>query len=172
MFKCLENKNSYNSGSTCVVTLIYNLNNVLTMEIINLGDSRCGIIHKNKKFEQITIDHNPANITEKERIEKMGGVIIEDCYGIKRINGLSVSCGLGDAEITYVSHTPDIFRKTISSNIKYIILHCDGLVEQLTNNEISEFLFHSVSKNKAKSLCNYAYKKGSEDNISVILLEL
>ena len=86
------------------------------MEVINLGDSRCGIIYKNNNFLQITEDHSPDNLKERQRIESMGGKIIKDIYGISRINGLSVSCGIGDSEINYISHKPDIFRKIITKN--------------------------------------------------------
>ena len=88
------------------------------------------------------------------------------------INGLSVSCGIGDSEINYISHKPDIFRKIITNDIKYIILNCDGLVESLTNEDMVKYIHkYKKSNNIAKELALKAYKKGSEDNISVILLE-
>ena len=170
--KCLENKESYRSGSTCVISIIYKYDGKLIMEVINLGDSRCGIIYKNNKFLQITEDNSPDNPKERQRIESMGGKIIKDSYGISRINGLSVSCGIGDSEINYISHKPDIFRKIITNDIKYIILNCDGLVESLTNEDIVKYIHkYKKSNNVAKELALKAYKKGSDDNISVIILE-
>lgn len=171
--KCLENKEGYSSGSTCVICIIYKYNQKLMMEVINLGDSRCGVIYNNKKYFQITEDHCPNNKKEKKRIEKMGGKIEKDEYGTLRVNGLSVTCGIGDSDVNYISHKPDIFRKIITNDMNYIILNCDGLVESLTNNDISKYVYkYQNSKNIAKDLALKAYKKGSNDNISVILLKL
>ena len=171
--KCLENKESYQSGSTCVLAIIYKINEILMLEVINLGDSRCIIINNDKTFEQITEDHNPSNLKEKKRIEKMGGVIIKDEFGTDRINGLSVSRGMGDFEITYISSKPDIFRKKINKNMNSLIIHCDGLVESMDNKAITNFIFKNknTKKNIASLLCKKAYTEGSEDNISVILLK-
>lgn len=76
-------------GTTCTALLVDDLRNVIYQ--INLGDSRSMIFHE-EMIVSSTIDHEPLNPTEKERIYRAGGYIAAN-----RVNGtLMVSRAFGD----------------------------------------------------------------------------
>ena len=156
-------------GSTACVGIQYNND----LWIINVGDSRAIKCNKSNIAEQLSLDHKPNNPLEKNRIEQLGGKIDFDGFDW-RINGLSLSRAFGDNDcIPYVNNTPDIFKYELASDDKFIIFACDGLYDVLSNQDIVDFildLFNNLfTGNYAKELAEYAYKKGSSDNITVII---
>lgn len=174
---------SYSQGSTCIIIIIYKHNNKNYIHAINLGDCRA-IMCSNNIPIPLTKDHKPEWFEEKNRIEQLGGKITFDGIDF-RIKNMSVSRAFGDFDaIPYITHKPDIFKYKISSNDKFIVIGCDGLWDVLQNHEINNFILsHTIlEKNKlkisdnriniAKSLTEYAIKKGSLDNVTVIILFL
>ncbi len=171
-----ENKFSKNMGSTCLIAVIYTYNNKLKLKAINLGDSRMICCNKYNIAIPLTLDHKPDHYLEKIKIEKLGGVITNiDC---PRIQGLATSRAFGDLDTKpYVSHIPDIFDYELN-NIKYVVLACDGLWDVLSNQEVVNFIneeLHNLNNKDidiSKKLADYAIKKGSTDNISIIIIYL
>jgi serine/threonine protein phosphatase PrpC len=158
----------YCGSTACVVMQIKN-----KLWIANTGDSRCIICNRNGVVKQITEDHKPDLPREKERIEQLGGKIKFDGYEW-RIKNLSLSRAFGDLDCQpYVIHNPDIYSYTIHDDDKFLIIGCDGLWEQLTNENIIDFIkdlqFKNFKGNYAKELATYALNSGSNDNISVII---
>ena len=162
-------------GSTCLINIIFKIKNEYYMNIVNLGDSRMIIIYKDGSFKQITTDHKPDDKIEKKRIKQMGGLIYSDSEGVMRIGDLSLSRAFGDGDnAPYISHIPDVHNEKITPDIKYIIMACDGLWDVVNNGEINKILDICVeknSKNLASDLAKYALKKGSTDNISIIIIQ-
>ena len=123
-----------------------------------------------------TLDHKPDFFYEKTRINKLGGVVTNnDC---PRIQGLATSRSFGDLDTKpYVSHIPDIFDYELN-NIKYIVLACDGLWDVLSNQDVVNFINEELfinndkKENISKKLADYAIKKGSTDNISIVIIYL
>ena len=172
----LENqKFSKNMGSTCLIGVIYNNNNKLKLKAINLGDSRMICCNKYNIGIPLTIDHKPDFFYEKTRINKLGGVITN--YDCPRIQGLATSRSFGDLDTKpYVSHIPEIYDYDIS-NMKFIVLACDGLWDVLTNQDVVNFINEELYKKEknidiSKKLAEYAVLKGSTDNISIIIIFL
>ena len=98
---------------------------------------------------------------------------------------MSVSRSFGDLDATpYITHIPEINKYKISMNDKFIVLGCDGLWDVLQNFEVVNYIlsFTTMENNKlkiidnriniAKSLSEYAIKKGTLDNVTVIILFL
>jgi len=211
-------------GSTCIVVIQYIHNNKQYIDIANLGDSRCVLCNfTNNKYNAICItqDHKPNILSEKKRIEGLGGCITFDGFDW-RVGDLSVSRSFGDLDNTpFISSIPDLFRRQITKNDKFIIIACDGLwdvvepieainiIVDLYNKHKEEQVvkqvnneFHSINKqidiintkinkklsrkekkdsnkskksnkshiNYSKYLAEYAYNKGSLDNISIIVV--
>lgn len=155
-------------GSTTLITLIKKN----TIYIINLGD--CRVISYGSKIEQLSVDHKPNSKDERKRIKDLGGQIYNDGYEW-RVGNLSVSRSFGDLDTApYISHIPEIFKRKISKNDKIIIMGSDGLFESLSNCNIVQFVKKNLEKNKniAKQLVEYAIKKGSQDNITAIVILL
>lgn len=171
-----KNSYGYTNGSTCLLNLMYRLNNTIYMNIVNLGDSRLCIVDDNWKSRQITNDHKPDDSLEKQRLEKMGGEIYKDSEGVVRIGDLSLSRAFGDADnAPYISQEPDIYNEKITSQTKYIVMACDGLwdiIESKNLGKVMNKILSKKSKNIAVDLANYALDQGSGDNVSIIIIEI
>ena len=147
-----------------------------------MGDCRC-VICRNNIAIPLTKDHKPNWPEENHRISKLGGTIEFDKVDW-RIGDLSVSRAFGDVEhYPYVIHYPDIFTYEIIEKDKFIVLACDGLWDVLSNQDVVNYILmecydntlttrinHSV--NIAKKLADYAIKKKSTDNITVVVIFL
>lgn len=171
-----------NMGSTNLAVVHFKKNRESYLNIINLGDCRC-VLCRDNLANALTKDHKPYWPEEKNRIEKLGGTIYFDGEDW-RIKDLSVSRAMGDTSATpYVSHVPDIFRYKLNKTDKFIILACDGLWDVVTNQEAVNFVLNNcydettnerINKNIniAKKLGEYAIGKGSNDNVTVIVVFL
>ena len=126
----------------------------------------------------VTRDHKPNYSYEKERIMNNGGIIYQNHNIINFENGnfkilngkilvgphrvlpgrLSVSRTIGDAEAklkicgglpNVIINEPDIYSFNISKdNVDYFILGCDGVFEQLKNEDIFECVSLVINSNK------------------------
>lgn len=179
--KELKKKNyAYHCGTTCCTVVNFKYDNENYLNVINVGDSRC-IICRDNFAMPLTKDHKPNWPEERHRIEQLGGLIRWDGYDW-RIKDLSVSRALGDLDATpYVTHRPDLYRYKIDKMDKFLVLACDGLWDVMTNSEVVNFIllncYDRTTKNRinknlniAKKVAEYALKKGSTDNITVIVV--
>ena len=103
----------------------------------------------------------------------MGGEITFDGSDW-RIKDLSLSRAFGDVDCTpYVTHMPQIYDYKINSHDKFLVFACDGLWDVLSNQEVVNYVLSLIIENYkgnyAKMLAELAYKKGSLDNITVIV---
>ena len=153
-------------GSTCLCALV----NDNKLQVMNVGDCRA-VLANNKKAVVITSDHKPNTKVERERISKIkGNEKIYNDDGIWRIGPLSVSRAFGDTDTgKYISQTPDIFSYNISNKDDFLVLGCDGLWDVMKNNEVVKFVYDNPV-NSARKLGSEALKKGSSDNISIIIV--
>ena len=164
MDKEIENLKANEVGNTATVVFI---NNKL-LYCANVGDSSCAIFGKTNEF--ISTEDKCTDENEKKRIEKEGGKIIDD-----RLGGiLAVSRGLGDFDLKSkgLSCQPHIFKKLIDHNSNYCVLASDGVWDVLKLDEVSKLIKNQKIEDMAKKIVETAIKKGSEDNISCIVIEL
>jgi protein phosphatase 2C len=173
-------------GSTALVIMAYTKTDCLSqLKVINLGDCRAVLCNRDNIGIPLTKDHKPTSWEENKRILKAGGKIIIDPDDDPRINGLSVSRSFGDLDAKpHVSHLPDIYDYEImSGKDKFIIMGCDGVWDVLSNQEAVDFVLFTMdkikitpgcttrsNKNIANLLGEYAIHKGSQDNISVLII--
>ena len=151
-------------GNTATVVFI---NNKL-LYCANVGDSSCALLGKTNEF--ITVEHKCTNKNEMKRIEKEGGKIIDD-----RLGGiLAVSRGLGDFDLKTkgLSCEPNIVKKLIDHNLNYCVLASDGVWDVLSPDEVSKLIQNKKLDDMAKTIVKTAMARGSEDNISCIVVEL
>ena len=142
------------------------------------------MIREGKAFP-MTRDHKPTDDAEAERILSAGSIVT----GKGRIDGnLNVSRGLGDhdfkdaqglpLEAQAVSPMPDVRIVARAPTDQFLLLACDGLWETLEIGEAAGFLLQKASdgetdcQNLANSLIDEAYKLGSGDNITAIVVKL
>jgi serine/threonine protein phosphatase PrpC len=173
--KILKLKDGNSSGSTCLLNIMYKYDDELHFNTVNLGDSRLVIVYNSGNHKQVSNDHKPDDKIEKTRIEKIGGEVYKDSEGVYRIGDLSLSRAFGDGDnAPYISQTPDVYYNKVTKNTKYIVMACDGLWDVIENKDLFELLESyksNNSKNLAVNLANEALKKGSYDNVSIIIIE-
>lgn len=170
------------TGSTALVIIMFRYNKSSYLNILNLGDCRC-VIGRDNIALPLTKDHKPSWPEEQRRIENLGGKIVFDGYDW-RIKDLSVSRAFGDTDANpFVTWRPELFRYKLERNDKFIIMACDGLWDVLSNQDAVNFVLmnsydrtlkirNKTNNNIAKKLAEYALKKGSTDNVSIIIIFL
>lgn len=152
-------------GSTAVNAYIVYSGETAIIYTANVGDSRAIIV--DDKVTLITPLHNEDNETEKSRVSSLGG-IFDDGY----VEGiLNMTRAIGDNEIKkLVIGTPDIRR--IERKGGYLILGSDGLFDTVTDGDILDICKTEAAQDIPSKLAQLAYDKGSQDNISIILMKL
>ena len=166
MDKEIEKIKANEVGNTGTVVFI---NNKL-LYCANVGDSSCCLIGKTAEF--ISMDHKCSNKKEKKRIEKEGGKIVDD-----RIEGiLAISRGFGDFDLKNkgLICEPHITKKLIDHSLRYCVLASDGVWDSLKLDDVSKIINENKDNfnDMAKIIVETAKEKGSEDNISCIVIEL
>jgi len=168
-------QNAVQGGTTAIVALF--IKN--TIYIANAGDSRA-VISKNGQAIRCSVDHKPDLPEEEARIQKSGGIVTKmtnrQGKTISRVQGmLAVSRALGDIFLhPFVSSEPDVTKFTLSSNANEIlILACDGLWDVMDDDEATKIATSIEDPEQAAvKLRDTALEKGSQDNISVIVVRL
>ena len=177
---------SKSQGSTALVLqLEKGRGGVFNIQVINIGDCRAVLCNEYYIAVNLTKDHKPTAWEEKIRIESLGGVITKEANDDPRIKGLSVSRSFADLDaVPFVTHVPEIFNYKINDNSKFVIIGCDGVWDVLSSQDAVNFVIKEImtvpshnenyhthnSRNIAKKLGEYAIKKGSGDNISLVIL--
>jgi len=181
------------SGSTCV-SIIFTPSKLICA---NLGDSRCVIGKydgKNWYAKNISNDHKPSDIFEKERIIQNGGRIESykdeegNYVGPKRVwlknedvPGLAMSRSFGDgiAHSVGVISDPEITEYSFLYEDKFIILASDGIWEFISSDECINLVKDFYVKKDINGALNFLYKEASKrwiieeeviDDITLIII--
>lgn len=171
-------KSDRSCGTTATVVVVVGDK----VHIAHVGDSRavlssCGGVSK-RLFE----DHRPSRRDELERIEKAGGLVLE-VSGSFRVNGvLAVSRAIGDVGLKeLVIAKPEVQSLELTGWEEFIILASDGLWDfvgdgesvQLVHEELMrEARIEGCEEKAAKLLVQLAWDRGSNDDVSVIVINL
>ena len=166
--KNIENlENSQKCGSTGTFIIVNN-NNIYCA---NIGDSKCFYIN-DKEAIQLTEDHNCKNDKEVELLKSKGVMIFR-----RRVFGsLFLTRSFGDMEFKKEGLTAIPFITKINSdksNVKYVIIASDGIWDVVDDKQLftlSKELKNGTSEEFCNNLVNYAMEKGSNDNISCIII--
>ncbi|XP_023770373.1 probable protein phosphatase 2C 47 [Lactuca sativa] len=161
------------SGTTALTALILGRN----MLIANAGDSRA-VLGKRGRAIELSTDHKPSCSSEKQRIEKLGGVIY-DGY----LNGqLSVARALGDWHMKGpkgsdgpLSAEPELEEVTLSEEDEFLIIGCDGLWDVMSSQYAvtivrKELMLHNDPEKCSRELVKEASKRNSCDNLTVVVV--
>ena len=107
----------------------------------NAGDSRSVVCKKGQAIPMST-DHKPTIPAELKRIEKAGGWVSDG----RVLGNLNLSRGIGDSEYKVdkklkpeeqiLSNFPDVKTDSLSGDIDFIVIACDGIWDCKTNQEV------------------------------------
>ena len=172
-------KKGYKDGCCAVICLW--VRDQKKLVIANLGDSRAVLCSKGKAIP-LTNDHRPTSSSETERIIKHGGAIPPNG---RLFNIFSISRALGDKDFKIgplegiLSSEPDVSEVFLTSSDYFIILASDGFWDVVTNDEaivltvqyFSRYSVYNLGK-VTKELVNEAVRRGSTDDITVLVLLL
>jgi serine/threonine protein phosphatase PrpC len=182
-----------NSGSTLCLLLISG-NSIICA---NIGDSRCilGVQSLRWTFESLSKDHKPSDLSESERIKKMGGIITESFFdgvdeqvlrvwsGKKDEPALAMTRCIGDRSLKKIGviQEPDFHSKTLEKNDKFFVLATDGLWDVFDCLEVVGIVSKEIDNGHAKQACEklvneakkrWSFRSENVDDISVVVVLL
>ncbi|OIW04970.1 hypothetical protein TanjilG_01166 [Lupinus angustifolius] len=170
-----------NCGSTACVAVIRG--NKLV--VANAGDSRC-VLSRKGQARNLSKDHKPDLVAEKDRILKAGGFI-----QVGRVNGsLNLARAIGDMEFKQnkflpvekqiVTADPDIISIELCDDDEFLVLACDGIWDCMSSQQLVDFIHGQLkTENKLSAVCEKVFDKclaptvGGEgcDNMTMILIQ-
>lgn len=166
----------YDDGSTlCLAYIFYsnelneNNQNKRKLMTAHLGDARALILKNDGTARDLTVDHKPTMRSEFDRVHQEFGNLNND-----RIDGtLAVARSIGDFSVYGVGRELELNIFDLTETDKYLIICCDGVFDVLSNDEVASIVQSAETPNEAAfQLRNSAYGIGSEDNISVIVVDI
>lgn len=171
------------AGTTTSVVALDERNGEIT--VLNCGDSRSLLVDKKGKLLFQTKDHSPQY--EIERLQKGIDEGLE--YSLPECSLSRWFLRVGDYQYALsrslegpfatskgIVSTPDV--SVLQSKPKMsIVVATDGIFEVMDSEEVSHFASEMRASGRsaadaAKSLCSMAIRKGSEDNVSAVMVYL
>ena len=166
------------SGSTAVVALFDGRSR--TLVVAHAGDSRAVLSVSGGCALPLTQDHRLTLPDELARIRSAGGLVVNH-----RLNGtLAVSRSFGDVRhkaqpgrAPTVTATPEVTIRALDAEDEFVVLGCDGLWDALSMQTVTNFVrgelnAHRDLQRAAKAVTEEALRRGSVDNVSVIIVAL
>lgn len=168
-------KHRIKGGTTALVALFMGNKGY----IANAGDSRA-VLCQDGRAIRCSVDHKADLPEEMRRIKELGGEVTTEVTKngkvMARVCGqLGVARALGDFVLEpYVSGEPQIhgpISLAVDNKNYFLILACDGVWDILTDDEAVSIVAPIGDPEKAAiKLRDVAYEKGSDDNITVIVI--
>jgi serine/threonine protein phosphatase PrpC/tRNA A-37 threonylcarbamoyl transferase component Bud32 len=163
------------SGATAVVCVFDGPGKRLI--VAHAGDSRCVLSTRGSRGLSLTQDHRLTRPDELARVRGAGGLVVNH-----RLNGtLAVSRSFGDVAhkgpVPAISATPEVRICAVSGEDEFVVLGCDGLWDALSGRVVANFIRgelndHGDLQKAARAVTEEALRRGSVDNVSVILVAL
>ncbi|KAF2569346.1 hypothetical protein F2Q68_00024525 [Brassica cretica] len=161
------------SGTTALAALIFGRRLI----IANAGDCRAVLGRRGRAIE-LSKDHKPNCITEKTRIENLGGVVY-DGY----LNGqLSVARAIGDWHMKAprgsacpLTPEPELQETDLSEDDEFLIMGCDGLWDVMSSQcavtiARKALMIHNDPERCSRELVREALKRNTCDNLTVVVV--
>ncbi|CAL1533481.1 unnamed protein product [Lymnaea stagnalis] len=163
----------FKTGTTATVCL---LRNSTELVVGHVGDS-IAILCREGKAIRLSVDHDPENLEESNRITKNGGRIIHNSQGVAHVNGrLAMTRSLGDFELKSFGVTAHPYLRSIEvkhGSDAFLVLSSDGLSFAISDEEIVNIVSSCQTPQEACSrLSDQAQHFGSEDNVTVLVIPL
>ncbi|KAG9146236.1 hypothetical protein Leryth_007931 [Lithospermum erythrorhizon] len=168
-------ESSLSSGTTALTAMIFGR----SLLVANVGDCRAVLSRRGVAIE-MSKDHRPGCKDERSRIESLGG-FVDDGY----LNGqLGVTRALGDWHIKGLkkaenggplSAEPELKLVTLTREDEFLIIGCDGIWDVFRSQNAVDFARRRLQQHNNVKLCckeivNEAKKRGSIDNLTVVMV--
>ena len=158
---------------------------------MNLGDSRL-IVARGLGALRGTTDQKPESATEKRRIEKAGGYVVDlngvwratsaagVGFGVDRRNKslyLSVARSIGDRQLkkptAVLSAAPDVRVLPLEDDDLLAVVVCDGVTDVLDDSAIVTLAVENFGKpeESARRIVREAFAKSAADNVTAVVVE-
>lgn len=181
-------------GSTACAVMIYEDEDegLRTLLSANVGDSRA-VLCRSGSAVDLTRDHKPGDEKEKSRILSQGDSIEwdNDCK-VHRVRNLSLARAIGDRYAKpAVSAEVEIKHFPVCEEDEFIVLASDGLYDVMSSQEVVTYVKRQMEselaglskdnaesrklvlrRNMANRVAREAFRKGSADNITVVMVWL
>jgi len=160
---------SGSSGTTAVTAIIRKKEGHRFLFTGNVGDSRAVLVRDGQAI-RLTYEHKGSDEEETKRIVDSGGFVL-----LNRVNGiLAVTRSLGDQAMKeYVISEPFLSETKLEEKDTCLILACDGVWDVMTDQEAYDVISDETDPTTmSKKILVTALKKGSTDNISVMVILL
>lgn len=152
----------------------------LLFHLASVGDSRALLVRRDGSVTCLVEDHVPTRGDERARVKRDGGfVAMDEDSGIFRVTsptggGLAVTRAFGDfAFKPFVTAKPEVFSGEVGDQDAFIVLASDGIWGDLSNKEVGRALVeNSDAKLAVEYMMEEAFARGSDDNITVVLVDL
>ncbi|KAL6653680.1 hypothetical protein ACP70R_008604 [Stipagrostis hirtigluma subsp. patula] len=163
------------SGTTAIAALVVGR----SLLVANAGDCRAVLCRRRKAID-MSRDHRPSCKMERTRIEASGGYV-DDGY----LNGqLGVTRAIGDWHIEGMkecdghgplSAEPEVMTMDLTEDDEFLIIACDGIWDVFSSQTAVDFARRKLQEHNdptacCKELVDEAIKRGSSDNLSVVVV--
>jgi len=160
-------------GSTLVACKVDKRKGVV--KTVNVGDSRAVLVCADGTAVDLTVDHKPS--AELSRLREAGASVEYDASDdIARVEGFGLSRAVGDTAHPFLTSAADTAVVNYGHlGGRYLVLASDGLWDVADGAEVASVLSERPpggQGNLAEVLVRHALKRGSQDNVTVLLYEL
>ncbi len=148
-------------GSTAVVAVEINGK----LHVANAGDARAVLLRRGKA-QRLSVDHRTTLESERERIRRGGGVVLNG-----RLGGvIEVTRALGDAAVPLCIAEPHVASVAVEEG-DVLVLGCDGIFDELSDDMVASIVARAGEDRllAAQMLRDEAFYLGSSDNLSCIV---
>lgn len=139
------------------------------INIAHLGDARVVLVRKDGSVLELTVDHKATDRMEYDLLKE------KRCFlQSGRVNGmLAVSRTIGDFDLTGVLRTPATTVHHMTEDDYRLIIACDGIWDVISSSEAGRICMLEEDCHRAASrLVSTAFSRGSQDNMSAVVVNL
>ncbi|OHT13535.1 protein phosphatase 2C [Tritrichomonas foetus] len=154
------------AGTTMDLAIIQDKNILIS----HIGDGKLAIFGEDGSLQFQTHAQNAFMREELERLRKQKIKLRR----MRTAGTLAMSRAIGDVQVQGVSHEPQNFSFELKKELhRWLVIACDGIVDDLDLPSMGKTLVNTNSAILgATYLRDQAFSRGSEDNISAIVIDL
>ena len=139
------------------------------MYLANIGDTRAVLMSGASLAERLSYDHKATDKYEIERVQRDGGIVLQDRVG----GSLAITRAFGDYALKGegVIAKPYIKKHVLRPSDRFLVMASDGVWDVLSDQDAFRLCRDELTtKEIAQHIVKAALEGGSTDNCSCIVL--